>query len=101
MTFETIEKELKPILEEHEETRADDMALYEVYVNRKGLLLARIFSDRHYRILHSVPPYESISRIRRKIQAKFPELKPSKEYIKERKRAEKEYKQYAKTLYRV
>lgn len=98
MTFKTIEQELKPILEEYDDARADDMTLYEVYVKGKGLALSDVFRDRRYRISNNVPPYESISRIRRKLQAAFPELRPSKEYLKERKEAEKRYKDYAKTI---
>ena len=96
MTFETIEQELKPILENHEEARADDMCLYLLYVGIKRVELYTAFSDREYRLTHGIASYESVGRIRRKLQAKYRELRPAPEYLAERKRAEKEYKKYAR-----
>ena len=96
MTFETIEQELKPILENFIETRADDMSLYGLYVSNKGVQLTRVLTDREYRLTHGIASYESVGRIRRKLQAKYRELRPAPEYLAERKRAEKEYKKYAR-----
>lgn len=103
MTFKTVEQEITPILEEHEVARCDDMALYAAYVYKKIQRyyegpgwLERVFSDRRFRISCGIVPYETISRIRRKLQSKNEELRPTKEYQEERKKAENEYKKYAK-----
>ena len=103
MDFKRVEDEIKPILKYSEAARADDMALYAYYVSHKlekaGLgftWLQRVFTDRRYRIIHGIAPYTTVSRCRRKLQAQDTKLRPSKEYIEERKRAEKEYKAYAK-----
>lgn len=103
MTFKTVEQDLTPILKESEAARCDDMVLYANYAFNKlaGMnygagWLEKVFSDRRFRIVHGIVPYETVSRIRRKLQRKYENLRPSKAYQEERKRAEKEYKNYAK-----
>jgi hypothetical protein len=49
-----------------------------------------------YRHLYDLAPYETVSRVRRKLQEKYAELRPTAEQIEEKKRAEKEYRLYAK-----
>ena len=102
MDFETLENEVLAILKYNETARADDMALYANYVfnHVKDDLegdnwLVRVFSDRRYRIQNGISPYSSVSRCRRKLQEKHPELKPSAKVIKERKESEERYKAYA------
>lgn len=103
MSFETLENEVIAILKENHIARADDMALYANYVFTKvkdkslGIAwLVTVFSDRRFRITNGIAPYSTISRVRRKIQEKYPELKPSPEIVAERKKSEAEYKAYAK-----
>ena len=103
MEFKTVEQDIAPILKEDEAARCDDMALYANYVYGKlqGLnygegWLQKIFSDRRFRIIHGIAPYETVSRVRRKLQEKYEDLRPSKEYQEERKRVEVEYKKYAR-----
>ena len=103
MGFLIIEDEVREILEHNEQARGNDMALYAYYVRRKteklGLgysWLTRIFIDDRFRIEHGIAPYETISRLRRKVQKQDESLKPTKAYIEERKRAEHEYRQYFK-----
>lgn len=96
MKFKTIEKEITPILRKETETRADDMRLYAAYVKKRGLDIGKALMDRKYRLVNGLAGYESISRIRRKVQASNPSLRPSKRYIEQRKAAEKEYRAYAK-----
>ena len=103
MTFETLENEIMNILKSDHVARADDMALYANYVFTKvkdkslGLgWLVIVFSNRRFRITNGIAPYSTISRIRRKIQEKYPELKPSPEILAERKKREAQYKAYAK-----
>jgi len=103
MEFKTVEQEIKPILKESEAARCDDMALYANYayskiakLNYGAGWLQKIFSDRRFRIIHGIAPYETVSRVRRKLQEKYAELRPSEAYREERKRVEVEYKKYAK-----
>ena len=103
MDFRKLEDEVRVILKENEQARADDVALYAYYVNRKteraGLgmtWLQRVFTDRRYRITHAIAPYDSISRVRRRLQEKDPTLRPDADFIAARKREERKYKAYAK-----
>ena len=100
---ETLENEIMDILKSDHVARADDMALYANYCFRKvdgvdlGLgWLVTIFSDKRFRISHGIAPYSTISRVRRKIQEKYPELRATPEQIKEKKELERKYKAYAK-----
>ena len=103
MDFDSLENEVIRILEYNQQAKADDMVLYADYVFRKvedkGLGMAwfqRVFSDRRYRAMNGIAPYSTISRVRRKIQEKYPELKPSKAQVEERKEMEKKYRAYAR-----
>lgn len=105
MEFKTVEQDVTPILKNDNAARCDDMALYTYYAYEKlnrakadttGGWLQRVFTDRRYRIIHGIAPYETVSRVRRKLQEKYAELRPSKEYQEERKRVEVEYKKYAR-----
>ena len=103
MEFKTVEQDITPILKESEAARCDDMALYANYAYGKlakfdygAGWLEKVFSDRRFRIIHGIAPYETVSRVRRKLQEKYENLRPSKEYQDERKRAELEYKKYAR-----
>jgi hypothetical protein len=105
MTFESIEADLKPILKENQAARCDDMALYSYYCYRKlekanadtgAAWLQRVFTDHHFRTNYGIAPYESVSRIRRLLQAKYEDLRPDEVYKAERKRAELEYRAYVK-----
>ena len=103
MEFKTVEQDIKPILEESEAARCDDMALYANYVWTKlnkfdygAGWLEKVFSDRRFRIMHGIASYETVSRVRRRLQAENENLRPSKAYQEERNRAEVEYKKYAR-----
>lgn len=96
MTFETIENEIKPILERFTEARADDMALYCLYVAGRGADIKRTLLEREYRLKRGIASYESVGRIRRKLQHANEDLRPTAEYLIERQRAEKEFIAYAK-----
>ena len=97
MTFRTVEQEITPILKRYKATRCDDMLLYSKYVYYKGALIIPTLTDVSYRKEHNIAPYETVSRIRRKIQERYAELRPTPAQIAEKKRAEKEYKEYART----
>ena len=103
MTFQTIEQDVIEILKQNTDARADDMTLYAAYVwdkvKNKGMgagWLQSIFSDRRARVMYGVAPYESVSRIRRKVQFHYAELRPSEEVRAEKKALERKYKAYAK-----
>lgn len=103
MKLERLEDEIQFILEYNTEARADDMTLYADYVYRhikdEGLglgWLVKVFSDRRYRASLGISGYESVSRIRRKIQEKYPELKPTAEAIKVRKEHNKMIREYVR-----
>ena len=103
MEFKTVEQDIKPILKESEAARCDDMALYANYVWTKlnkfdygAGWLEKVFSDRRFRIMHGIASYETVSRVRRRLQAENENLRPSKAYQEERNRAEVEYKKYAR-----
>ena len=105
MTFNTIEKDVADILEYNHAARADDMVLYAAYVWEKvqGLgygkgWLEHVFSDRRFRLAHGIAPYESVSRIRRMVQEKDETLRATPETIEEKKRIERNYRNYARGL---
>lgn len=103
MEFKTIEQDITPILKYSEAARCDDMALYANYVYTKlagfekgAGWLERVFSDRRFRIYHGIATFKAVSRCRRKLQEKYADLRASKEFQEERKKAELEYKKYAR-----
>lgn len=103
MKLKTVEKEITPILERCEVARFDDMKLYTMYVYNKlpwdrakiGCI-ERVFNDRRYRIMHEIAPYETVSRVRRRLQAKDATLRPSQEVIDARREEEKKFRNYAR-----
>lgn len=94
----TLENDIEAILLNDPFTRADDMLLYLEYLRRIGAAgdLAAVLSDRKYRIAYGIAPYETVSRVRRKLQEKHKDLRPSKDYIECRRRNEKEFRKYAR-----
>lgn len=102
MDLNTLENKIVVILKNNHIARIDDMALYATYVwdivkdmgLGKGWLI-EVFSNRRFRAENNIAPYGSVSRCRRKIQEKYPELRASEEQIKEKRELEKQYKAYA------
>lgn len=96
--LKTIEDKVKYALSCNEKARDDDMTLYVcvcaiclpavVHMPFANVLL-------HYRSL-DLPNYESVGRIRRKLQAKYPELSASSEVKKRRAAQERHYRSYFK-----
>ena len=88
------EDKVKTILEEHPAAREDDRALYYWILKDEGfdvtVSIARFLMGTGY------PNYETITRVRRKLQEKFPELAVNN--IKAmRSTAEKEFEAYARS----
>ena len=97
MRFKTVEADVIRLLRNNKATRCNDMYLYFAYVRDKGLTeITSVFTSEYYRILHGVAPYETVSRVRRKLQERYPELKPTKAQIERKKKTEQEFKLYAK-----
>lgn len=86
------------ILKEKPETREDDFKLiYEVYTtlnNTVNYLKFDIVMNDHKRF--GLPSFHTISRTRRKLFERYPELK-LKGITEQRKEAEEEYKEYARS----
>lgn len=96
--LKTIERKVRTILAQNEDARNDDMVLYLVLCNAclkdaGALPLAEIMTQ--YKYL-GLPSFESVSRTRRKLQAKHPELAGSRSVQKLRATGEKAYRKYAK-----
>ena len=89
---------VKPILEKDEKARNDDFYLYaevlwQVIPHALHFSMAR--GLRNHKEL-GLPNYESVTRVRRKLQEKYPEL--ASEKVKKKRRENQEiYKEYAKT----
>lgn len=96
--LKTIEKKVRTILEKNEDARNDDMVLYLALCNvclkdAGAMPLAEIMTQHNYL---GLPSFESVSRTRRKLQAKHPELAGSRPTQKRRATGEKAYRKYAK-----
>lgn len=92
-----IEKVIKPILEDHPQTREDDFLLYAELIHRYNPDLLNLSAE-EFLVCHSelnVPNIKTVERIRRRLQAKHPELATERA---RRKRAEAQavYISYAK-----
>lgn len=95
--FKTIEEKVKHALSCNEKARNDDMTLYLcVCTICMPSVINMPFANvmLHYRSL-GLPNLESVGRIRRKLQAKHPELAASPEVKKKRAAQEKLYRHYS------
>lgn len=97
--LKTIEGKVKAILEKDEEARNDDMTLYlavcNSYLKGAGAMpFAEVMAQHKYL---GLPSFESISRTRRRLQEKHPELVGSRPVQKLRTIGEKAYRRYAKS----
>lgn len=93
---------LEPIvleaLKENEETRGNDYLLV-LNVYEKIVPNIELFSFQKLMLNHislGLPPFESITRCRRKLQKKHNELLPHEKIIKMRQEEEQEYIDYSK-----
>lgn len=99
MKFGELEKTVREILIENEAARGDDFVLvYEVFKKidphafryGEGAFVAKYHAELGF------PSYESITRSRRKLQKRFPELKPSEEILQERSDQEERVKEFVR-----
>ena len=88
------EDKVKAILEEHPAAREDDRALYYWILKEEGydvtVSIARFLMGTGY------PNFETIGRVRRKLQEKHPELSENNTRAM-RSKAEEEFRSYART----
>ena len=97
--LETIENEVKKILEKEPVARKDDMYLYFIYCTKYGVLnskaFVQLFYNKNFRKEYNVPVFESVSRARRKLQQEYEYLKPDQETQDARINKEGEFIRYA------
>ena len=100
-----VEDEVKEILKNNEQARADDDKLYSDYVYDKltkadaprgSEWLLKAMSDIRFKSAYNIASYGTVSRTRRRLQAKYKELRPSEDVVKARRELIKEYRKYAK-----
>ena len=105
MELNRVETDVRKILEENEQARADDNKLYMAYcwekLVRAGVNLGTgwfesLFANDCKKQAYSIAEFGSVSRVRRKLQADFAELRPSDRTVEERKKLIKEYRAYAR-----
>lgn len=95
--LKTVMERVEHILEECEETRKDDWTLYGAYLDQytdvdKEITIGQIILEHK---LMELPSFASITRARRKVQERRPELKDCETAVK-REEAEGEYREFAK-----
>lgn len=90
---------IEQILIENKMARNSDDILYDEVCSRltDGLCKIMTFSSfLNARSSLDLPPYETVSRVRRKLQAKKPNLRASADVEAERMLREEEFREYAK-----
>lgn len=96
MKLEKLHKIVKKVLEEKPEARKNDFRLYAEVLREFDFDLVKtslhmfLFTAQYY----DAPPFESVSRCRRKVQKEYPELKDTKT-AKARQEKEQEYFEYS------
>lgn len=97
--LETIENEVKKILEKEPVARKDDMYLYFIYCTKYGVLnskaFVQLFYSKNFRKEYNIPVFESVSRARRKVQQEYEYLRPEKSVQDARTNKEADYIRYA------
>lgn len=82
------------ILSNREATRSDDKLLYYWVLRDEGY--STDVSLEHFLLGGEFPNYDSITRCRRKLQEKYPELRPAKNEQIRREEAEEDFRRYAR-----
>lgn len=97
--LETIENEVKKILEKEPLARKDDMYLYYIYCTKYGVLNSKafvnLFYSKNFRKEYNIPVFESVSRARRKLQHENESLRPEQKVQDARINKEADYIRYA------
>lgn len=93
-----LENEIEYLLTTEESNRADDMKLYASYCEMHGACdLMQIFKSVSLRAVLGLASFESVSRVRRKLQEKNEDLRASIKTQQKRKDLQKEYRKYARS----
>lgn len=94
----TLEKVVKEVLESDPTTRDDNFKLYaKVVIDICGIKNSNSFIEVMFNhSQYDLPPMESVTRTRRAVVNKFPELSSSAQVKDFRKSQEKEYAKYSK-----
>lgn len=82
------------VLRRYAQTRADDKLLYFWVLREEGFHTG--VSLETYLLSDEFPNYDSITRVRRKLQEKYPELRPAKNEQIRREEAEQDFRAYAR-----
>lgn len=85
---------VRAVLLTHEATRSDDKLLYYWLLREEGFDTEIPLS--RFLIGSNFPNWESVTRVRRKLQEKFPELRPEKPEQDRRRDLEEEFIEYAR-----
>lgn len=95
--LQTIEEKVYDYLCKYEELRNDDMKLYACYVfDERPVVDGKNFFDVMFdHNMYHLPSYESVTRVRRKVQEKHPELRPPKKDYDAKMEKQKVYVDYA------
>lgn len=98
MKIENVEKLVKKALQRNKDTRSNDHKLYIEVAYIINPALANVNFKMNFENAKEVglPPFESVSRARRKLQEKYPELRPEKitQYVRNLKQIE--FEDYSK-----
>lgn len=89
------EKLVKKILTDNKKTRGNDDLLYLEVINSMNMASHTFDYIFRYRSELGIPPFETVRRSRQKIQAEYPELKPSKAVQDKRDEAEEIMREWA------
>lgn len=88
------EKIILPILTKYNAARSDDRILYYWILKEQGFDTSVPLS--RFLLSEGYPNYETVTRVRRKLQEKYPELLPEKPTRALRENAMEEYREYAR-----
>lgn len=99
MKIDNVENLVKQALIKNKSARDDDHLLYieVVYIIDPGLVNVNFMMNFKNARQLGLPPFESVSRARRKLQEKYPELRATSKVENARKEKQMEFEEYSKT----
>ena len=99
MKIDNVENLVKQALIKNISARDDDHLLYieVVYIIDPGLVNVNFMMNFKNARQLGLPPFESVSRARRKLQEKYPELRATSKVENARKEKQMEFEEYSKT----
>lgn len=99
MKIDNVENLVKQALIKNKSAREDDHLLYieVVYIIDPGLVNVNFMMNFKNARQLGLPPFESVSRARRKLQEKYPELRATSKVENARKEKQMEFEEYSKT----